>query len=67
MALSLYVWDEFCPDYSDGLAFAIAPDLESARAAVLSTTTADPQWMEWGPVTVHPISDGICYTRLGGG
>jgi len=67
MTLSLYVWDEFCPDYSGGLAFAIATDLDSARAAVLSKPSIDPQWVKWGPVTIHPITDGICYTRLGRG
>ena len=30
-ALRLFVWDGFCPDYTSGLAFAIAEDETDAR------------------------------------
>jgi hypothetical protein len=32
--LFLWVFDEFCPDYSDGLAFAIAPTLAEAKRMI---------------------------------
>ena len=30
MKLKLFIWDGFCPDYTGGLAFAIAKDEEEA-------------------------------------
>jgi hypothetical protein len=64
--LYLYVWDEFHPDYTEGLAFAIAPDLEAARALVLSKTSLAPEHIEWGPVTIHYLTEPCCYARIGG-
>jgi hypothetical protein len=32
--LKLFVWEEVLTDYSDGLAVAVAPDLETALAAL---------------------------------
>lgn len=59
--LKLYVWEEFCPDYSDGLAVAIASTMEEAQEEVQKILgfTA----YEWGPVQVFPIGKkAFCVT-----
>jgi len=32
--LKLYVWNRYCPDYTDGLAFVIARNLNEAQNAI---------------------------------
>jgi len=62
--LQLYVWTEFNRDYSKGLAFAIAENLETARAIVenaLGYEVAD-----WGMLTVHPLTEKVAYAVSGG-
>lgn len=63
--LKLFVWTEFCPDYRDGLAFAIAKDEESARAMVLAELGFDP--IRWGDLTIHPLSKPVVKCVCGGG
>lgn len=53
VTLKLYVWENFCPDYSDGLAFAIAENETEARALVEKEHDYPP-W-DWGPVKEYPI------------
>lgn len=60
--LKLYVWPEFCPDYRDGLAFAIAETLEEALE-MLKKEVGD--FGDYGPVTEHDI-DKIAYGVSGG-
>jgi hypothetical protein len=63
--LRLYVWPQFSPDYTAGLAFAIATTEEQARQAIeqrLGFTPAD-----WGPVEIHDATDPVAYARTGGG
>ena len=61
----LFVWDEFCPDYHDGLAFAIAPDLETAKEEVLKSYDLDVY--QWGTVAIYNLtSKTIAYAIAGG-
>jgi hypothetical protein len=59
--LKVYIWAEFCPDYTDGLAIAIAESEEEARKLVMQGSSA----REWGPVEVRDISK-LAYSVEGG-
>lgn len=64
MELKLYVWTRFCPDYTDGMAFAIAETEEQARSYVMSYMDFVPS--EWGDLETKPISK-CGYGVYGGG
>ena len=50
--LKLYVWGEFCPDYTEGLAFAIAESLDEAKEMLKKDFGFE---SSYGPVTEHEI------------
>lgn len=63
--LRLFVWTGFCPDYTDGLAFAIAKDeidarklIEKGRGYTIYT---------WGDLTIYPLTKRIARSVAGGG
>ena len=62
--MNLYVWDEFAPDWSDGLAFAIAPSLERARELVEIECGYSPS--DWGPYTEYPVDEETAEACTGG-
>lgn len=61
--LKLYVWPNFAPDYSKGLAFAIAESEEEAKKLIYEQTGIEheegsefcPEYPIWGIMEVHPI------------
>lgn len=61
--LKLFVWPEFQPDYSKGLAFAIAESEEEAKNLIYEQTDIEyeegsefyPEYPIWGVMEVHPI------------
>ena len=55
-ALKLFVWKGFSPDYTDGLAFAIARDEAEARAMVEKEIGGSCASREWGTLTVYQVS-----------
>jgi len=61
--LKLYVWHGFQPDYSGGLAFAIAYTEAEARAAVEKEYG---RVTDWGGLRVHRIEAGRA-EAIGGG
>lgn len=63
--LHLFVWSEFAPDYSSGLAFAIATDETKARKLVIKSYGQDPCY--WGDVQKFPSNKPIAFSRSGGG
>lgn len=63
--LQLFVWDGFSPDYTDGLAFAIAYSEEEARQLIVEAYGASPS--DWGTLKVHPLNRHIAYAVCGGG
>jgi hypothetical protein len=68
--LKLYVWEGFCPNYYDGLAFAIAVSEE--EAIELIEKKVDPPYSPydpdlWGEVDVYDIDKKIAFARNGGG
>ncbi len=62
--LKLYVWKDFCPDYTRGLAFAIA---ESEDDAMRQISEKAGRWpYDWGAVEVFPINKPACAYVYGG-
>jgi hypothetical protein len=64
LVMRLFVWGQFCPDYTDGLAFAIAENLEQARALVIASIGFVPS--NWGVVQEFSVNDPIAFSVYGG-
>ena len=63
--LKLFVWNGFSPDYSDGLAFAIAKTEKQARKAVIEYMCYNPS--DWGDLEVRDLESPCAYGVSGGG
>lgn len=63
--LRLYVWEGFCPDYTSGLAFAIAENEGEARKLVQKRRGF--QVYEWGTLRVLPLTKRVARCVSGGG
>lgn len=63
--MRLYVWTGFSPDYTGGLAVAIATSEKAARRAVIKHRGFSPS--EWGTLSVHPVNKPFVETVSGGG
>lgn len=63
--LKLFVWEGFCPDYTSGLAFAVAKDENAARKAIIKTRGYEPS--TWGTLHVHKLGIRVAYSVSGGG
>lgn len=63
--MKLYVWTKFCPDYTDGLAFAMAKDETEARKLVVKAYGYEPY--TWGELHVHLLTKKVGYAVCGGG
>jgi hypothetical protein len=63
--LQLYVWEGFSPDYTSGLAFAIAESLEEAQEIIKKEMTYDP--CIWGELSVHSVKESFGKAVAGGG
>jgi hypothetical protein len=62
--LMLYVWPKFAPDYTDGLAFAVAESEEQARQLVALVKCYAPE--DWGTMLVYPLTRPVAYAVSGG-
>jgi len=62
--LQLFVFTSFCPDYTDGLAFAIAHDEEQAKNLIQQ---AYGHVYNWGDMKVYPLNQTIAFAEGGGG
>ena len=65
MKLSLYVWQNFSPDYTDGMAVAIAPNKITAMKLVADTKISG-TFREWGDCDVFPLDEPIAFAVEGG-
>jgi len=65
VVMRLFVWEGFCPDYTDGLAFAIAENIEQAQKLVIESKGYEP--FDWGTVREFPVTEPIAYCVSGGG
>lgn len=61
--LRLYVWTEFGPDYSNGLAFAIARDEADARKQI--EECSDFHIHDWGVLQDYPLTQRIAKSVRG--
>ena len=76
--LLLYVWEQFSPDYKDGLAFAVAETEEQAKEMIRVNlfgqeyVDKDPfclkqaERLEWGPMQVFRIDQSVAFAVIGG-
>ena len=62
--LKLFVWTDFCPDYTSGLAVAIAYTEEEARVLVEKEYGIHPS--DWGTLTIHPLNKTFAACVSGG-
>jgi hypothetical protein len=62
--LKLFVWTDFSPDYTSGLAFAIAKDEIEAKKLVEEHRGFEVY--EWGELSIYPIKK-IARCVSGGG
>ncbi len=62
--LKLFIWTDFCPDYSGGLAFAIAKDETDARSQVEKTRGY--KVYDWGTLEIKPLTRRIARSVSGG-
>lgn len=63
--LKLYVWTEFSPDYTDGLAFAIAASEREART-LIEAERGVPVY-DWSQLEVHSVTERMARSVTGGG
>jgi len=63
--MKLFIWTGFCPDYTSGLAFAIAKDEPEARKLVIKERGYEPH--EWGDLEVRRLDWRVARAVSGGG
>ena len=64
--LKLFIWTGFCPDYSDGLAFAIAKNETDAKKLVEKERN-NLNIYDWGDLEIRPLSRRVARCVSGGG
>ena len=55
MGTHIFIWLEFAPDYSNGLAFAIASNEQQAREYVIEKLGYNPD--DWGPCESYCLAE----------
>lgn len=65
MKLKLFIWTNFCRDYTEGLAFAIAKDEAEARKMVEKYHGCTPY--DWGDIEVRPLTHRVARSVSGCG
>ena len=63
--LRLFVWEEFCPDYTEGIAFAIAENVEQAKWLVREHHQREPFY--WGEMQEYDLTKPVAFAVKGGG
>lgn len=67
----LFIWSGFCPDYTPGLAVAIARNEADARAMIeekMKIDTEDQYWIDdWGELKILPLDENMAEYVKGGG
>lgn len=62
--MKLFIWTEFSPDWSGGLAFAIAKDEAEARKLVIKEHGYNPRC--WGALEVRRLDQRVARAVSGG-
>lgn len=63
--LLLFIWTNFCPDYTSGLAFAIAKNETDARKQITKEYGFVPY--DWGTLEVRKLNKRVARCVSGGG
>ena len=63
--LRLFIWTDYAPNYTGGLAFAIAKNETDARKQVIKKTGYEPD--SWGDLKIKPLTRRTCEVCTGGG
>jgi len=63
--LKLFVWTGFLPDYTDGLAFAIAEDEQEAKDLIEDARGSEVS--DWGTLEILPLNDKTAFFVSGSG
>jgi len=63
--LQLFIFDEFCPDYVDGLAVAIAETEEEAKKLIEEKSGSPVNSNRWGNVRIFPLNKKIAFGVIG--
>ena len=63
--MKLFIWTGFCPDYTSGLAFAIAKDETDARKQIIKQRGHEPY--EWGDLEIKRLDRRVARSVSGGG
>lgn len=63
--LKLFVWTDFCPDYSGGLAVAIAASEAEARELIVAERGFSVT--DWGTLEVRRLDQRVARCVAGGG
>lgn len=61
--LKLFVWTNFCPDWTGGLAVALAENLEQAQEMIAGK---QPHIYTWGDLTVYELDQPMSESVSGG-
>lgn len=62
--MKLFVWTDYCQDYSTGLAFAIAENIEQAEKLLAASVGYLPEAR--GQVQELPITEPVAFQVYGG-
>lgn len=62
--LKLFVWTDFCPDYTGGLAVAIAEDETDARKLIKKDRGYEVY--QWGDLKIYPLTKRMTESVSGG-
>jgi hypothetical protein len=69
--LKLYVWTDFCPNWTEGLAFAIAETVGEAKQLVEAEhgliVGVDGCVQDWGTLTIRDLDQKRAWCVEGGG
>jgi len=66
--LKLFVWTDFAPDYTSGLAVAIARTEADARKQIQKQYGCGPGYpSNWGTLEIHPLTKRFAACVSGGG
>ena len=63
--LKLFVWHDYCTDYTAGLAVAIAKDVAEAKELIINDMGFDAD--DWGDLTIYPVNKKMATSVCGGG
>ena len=65
--LKLFIWTDFCSDWTEGLAFAIASDETEARKLIIKKFGGTGDGIRWGDLEIRRLDHRVSRYVQGGG